>query len=85
MNFTVMTTAQWDRELITYLASERSALCKSEVVRVGRSTAANQTRMSCDEFHMPSIADSSRLRMRRTAFFNPLKSGSFGLLGPFAI
>ena len=80
MNFAVMSTAQWDRELITHLASERSALCKSEVVRIGRTPAANQTGMSCDEFHMLSIAKSSRLRMGRTAFFDPLDSGSFGRL-----
>ena len=80
MNFAVMSTAQWDRELITDLSSEGSALCKSEVVRIGRTPAANQTRMSCDEFHMLSIADSSRLRMGRTAFFDPLDSGSSGRL-----
>src|SRR3974390_813124 len=45
MNFAVMSTAERDRELITYLASERFALCKSEVVRIGRTPAANQTRM----------------------------------------
>ena len=41
MNFPVMSTAQWHRELITHLASKRSALCKSEVVRIGRTPAAN--------------------------------------------
>ena len=70
MNFAVMSTAQWDRELITHLASKCSALCKSEVVRIGRTPTANQTRMSCDEFHMLSIADSTRLRMGKTAFFD---------------
>jgi hypothetical protein len=62
MNFAVMSTAQWHRELITHLSSKRSALCKSEVVRIGRTPAANQAGMSCDEFHMLSIADSSRMR-----------------------
>jgi hypothetical protein len=57
-----MSTAQWHRELITHLSSKRSALCKSEVVRIGRTPAANQAGMSCDEFHMLSIADSSRMR-----------------------
>ena len=41
MDFAVMSTAQWHRELITHLASEGSALCKSEVVRIGRMPAAN--------------------------------------------
>ena len=78
MNFAVMSAAQWDCELITHLSSKCSALCKSEVVRIGRMPAANQTGMSCDEFHMLSIAGSARLRMGRTAFFDPLDSGSSG-------
>jgi hypothetical protein len=36
MDFAVVSTAQRDGELITYLASKCSALCKSEVVRIGR-------------------------------------------------
>ena len=78
MNFAVMSTAQWNRELITHLASQCSALCKSEVVRIGRTPTANQTGMSCDEFHMFSIADSTRLRMDGTAFFDLLDGGSPG-------
>jgi hypothetical protein len=78
MNFAVMSTAQWHRELITHLASKRSALCKSEVVRISRMPAANQTRMSCDKFNMLSIAGSTRLSMGRTAFFDHLDSGSSG-------
>ena len=73
MNFAVMPAAQGDRELITHPSSECSALRKSEVVRIGRTPAANQAGMSCDEFHMLAIANSSRLRMRRTAFFDPLE------------
>ena len=42
MNFAVMPAAQGDRELITHLSSKCSALCKSEVVRIGRTPAANQ-------------------------------------------
>jgi len=71
MNFAVMATAQRDRELITHLASKCSALCKSDVVRLGRTPAANQTRMFCHEFNMLSIAGPARLRMGRTAFFDP--------------
>jgi hypothetical protein len=78
MNFAVMSTAQGDRKLITHLSSEGSALCKSEVVRIGRTPAANQTRMSCDEFNMLSIAGPTRLRMGRTAFFDHIDSGSSG-------
>jgi len=66
MNFAVMSTAQGDRELITHLASEGSASCKSEVV------SANQAGMSGDEFHMLPIADSSRLRITRSALFDRL-------------
>jgi len=85
MNFAVMPAAQRDRELITHPASEGSALRKSEVVRIGRLPTANQTGMSCDEFHMLSIADSTWLRMGRTAFFDLLDSGSSGRLESFSL
>jgi hypothetical protein len=76
-----MMSAQWDRELITHLSSKCPALCKSEVVRIGRTPAADQARLSRDEFHMLSIADSTRLRSGRTAFFDPIDSGSSGRKG----
>ena len=41
VNFTVMSTAQWDREFITHLSPERSALGESQVVGIGRTPAAN--------------------------------------------
>jgi hypothetical protein len=85
MNFAVMPAAQGHRELITYPSSECSALCKSEVVRIGRTPAANQTRMSCDEFHVLSIADSSRLWVTKTARFDLFDSGSFSRLRSFPL
>jgi len=81
MNFAVVSTAQRHRELITRLASKCSALCKSEVVRIGGTPTANQTRMFCDEFHMLSIAESSRLRVGKTALFDR----SFGRLRSFLV
>ena len=62
MKFTMMSTAQGHGELITHLSSKCSALCKSEVVRIGRTPAANQTRLSRDEYYVLSIANSTRLR-----------------------
>ena len=85
MNIAVMSSAQWHRELITHVASKRSALSKSEVVRIGRTPTANQTRMSCDEFHVLSIADSSRLRVGKTARFDLFDNGSSGRLRSFAL
>jgi hypothetical protein len=85
VNFAVMSTAQRDRELITHLAPKSSALCKSEVVRIGRTPTANQTGMSCDEFHMISIAGSTRLRMGRTALFDHLDCGNSGRLRSFLV
>jgi hypothetical protein len=85
MNFAVMSTAQGDRELITDLASKRSPLCKSEAVRIGRTPTANQTRVSCDEFHVLSIADSSRLKMGGTARFDLFDSGSSSRLWSFPL
>ena len=69
MQFAVMSTAQWDRELITHLSSKCSALCKSEVVRIGRTPTANQTGMSCDEFHMLSIAEFDAAQDGQDRFF----------------
>jgi hypothetical protein len=83
MDFAVMSTAQGDRELVTHLASKRSALCKSEVVRIGWTPAANQTRMSCDELHVLSIADSSRLRVNKIARFDIFDIGSSSRLRSF--
>ena len=85
MQFAMMSTAQWDRELITHLSSKCSALCKSEMVRIGRTPAANQARLSRDEFHVLSIADSTRLRTGSTAFFDPLDSGSSDRLRSFRL
>ena len=85
MNFAVMPAAQRDRELITHPPSKCSGLRKSEVVRVGRTPAANQAGMSCHEFHMLSIADSPRLRTRRTTFVDPLDRGSLRPLGPLPL
>src|SRR6516164_10976831 len=83
MNLPVMQAAEWYRELITHLSSECAALRKSEVVRIARTATANQTRMSCDEFHMLSIADSSRLGVGKTARFDLFDSGGFSRLRSF--
>jgi hypothetical protein len=40
MNFTVMSTAQWDCELVAHLAPKCAALGKAQVVRIGRMPAA---------------------------------------------
>jgi hypothetical protein len=85
MYFAVMCAAQRDRELITHLSSECSALCKSKVVMIGRPPAANQTRMSGDKFQMLSISDSTRLRAGKTALFDPLNSGNFDRFRSFLV
>ena len=85
MHFAMVATAQWDRELITHPSSKCSALCKSQVMGIGRTPAANQARLSRDEFRMLSIADSTRLRTGRTAFFDLLDSGSSGRIRSFPL
>lgn len=42
MNLTVMSTAQWDRELIAHLAPERWVLCEAKVMSIRGLPAANQ-------------------------------------------
>jgi hypothetical protein len=59
MKLAVMSTAQWDCELITHLSSKCSALCKSEVVRIGRMPTTNQTGCPATNFTC------SRSRARR--------------------
>ena len=60
-----------------------SVLCKSEVVRIGRTPAANQTRMSCDEFEVFDCGPS--LRVGKTARFDLFDNGSSGHLRSFAL
>jgi hypothetical protein len=43
MHFAMMSAAEWDRELVAHLAAKRRRLRKSQVVGIGRTTAADQT------------------------------------------
>jgi hypothetical protein len=42
MHLAMMTTAEWDRELIANLSAQSRGLCKPEMMRIGGTPAANQ-------------------------------------------
>jgi hypothetical protein len=45
MHFAMMSAAERDRKLIADLAAKRSPLRKAQVMGIGRTTAADQTRL----------------------------------------
>jgi hypothetical protein len=63
MNFTVMSATEWYCKFVAYLAPERAALSKSQMVCIGRAPAANQAGSPRNELHVLSVADPSRFKM----------------------
>src|SRR5258706_4999514 len=55
MEFTVVSTAEWDRELIADFAPKRAALRELKMMRVRRAAAAGQARLSAHELQMVPI------------------------------
>jgi hypothetical protein len=68
----MVSPAQWDRELIAYLAAECTALRNSEVVGVRWLSPANQARVLGDSLDVIPVANPPRLRQGQRAFINPL-------------
>ena len=66
----VMGPAQRDRELIADLAPHCAGLGESKMVRVSGASAANQTRLRCNELEMALIAMPTRLADRELAFLD---------------
>ena len=42
MDLAMMTTAEWDRELIANFSAQSRGLCKTEMMRIGGTATANQ-------------------------------------------
>src|SRR6266849_4917686 len=55
MEFTVVSTAEWDRELIADFAPKRAALRELKMMRVRRAAAAGQAGLGAHELQMVSI------------------------------
>jgi hypothetical protein len=70
MNFTMVTTAQWDGKFVAHFASERPALRKAHVVGIRWLPAANQARLIGNEADMIAVADSPRFRKCKYALVN---------------
>ena len=52
MQFAVMSSAQWDGELVADFAAEGSILCKAQMVGIARLPSADETRLRGDEFEV---------------------------------
>ena len=52
MQLSMVDAANWHEELIAHSAPERARLCESEVMRIGRQTAADET---CLSQHVPPV------------------------------
>jgi hypothetical protein len=73
-----MGPAQRDRELVADLASHRARLGEPKIVGIRGASAANQTRLRCDELEVAFIAMPARLADRKLAFLDSCES-SVGL------
>jgi hypothetical protein len=62
MQCPMMAAAKWHRELVTYSASHGAVLCKSDVMGVSRTTAAEQTRLGRHVLDVIPIPDATWFR-----------------------
>jgi len=72
--------AQWDSELIAYLASERWVLDISQMMGIRGLSTANQTGLLGNRFQVESVASTARLWESQQALVNHL--GSRPILWP---
>jgi hypothetical protein len=64
MEFTMVSAAEWHRELIADFAPKRAALRELKMMRVRRATAAGEARLSAHELQMVPIAQPKWLGQR---------------------
>jgi hypothetical protein len=62
MHLAVMSPAQWDSKFIADLAAQRRGLRKSQVMGIGRLTAADQTNLLGHRFNVLAIANAALRR-----------------------
>jgi hypothetical protein len=61
MNFSMMPTTERHRELVAYLAAQRAALSKTQVMRVRRNSATDQAGLLRNKSDMLAVPNSARL------------------------
>jgi hypothetical protein len=71
MDLAMVSSAQWDGELVTHLAAERRVLREAQVMGVRGSAAANQARLLGNEPDVIPVANPARLRQRQHAYRPP--------------
>ena len=71
----MMASAKGYRELIADLASERRSLNESEMMRIRRTAAADQTRLFGDEFDVKLVTQAPRLWMRQSTLVDTIANG----------
>ena len=62
MDLTMVSSTQWDNELIADFASERTTLCEAEVVGVTGASVAKHTRVLRDKHDMIPVMNPARRR-----------------------
>ena len=60
MELTVVSPAQWHHELIAHLATERTRLRKTQMMRIRRTPTANQAGLFDDMPDMAAVTNASR-------------------------
>src|ERR1700679_1376691 len=68
MDLAMMAAAQRHRELVADLAAERTRLCKTQMMRVGRRAATDQAGLLHHEAKVLAVAKATRLRVVQFAF-----------------
>ena len=81
MHRAVMSATEWDREFIADLAAEGTGLRESEVVRVSRLAAAQETRLLGDVAQVLPVAITTRRSDREDALVDALRLTGVGAFG----
>ena len=72
MDFSMMSSAKRDRELVADLAAERWTLREAQVMGIARSSPADEARMLCYISEMVAITKPARLRQGQSPFVDDL-------------
>jgi hypothetical protein len=75
MELAVVATAEWDREFVAHLASERPVLSKAQVVSVRRAASTEEAGLLGDELNVALIPHPARLWEGEAALID---AGSLG-------
>ena len=80
VNLTMVAAAERHRELIAHLPAQRTSLGKAQMMRIGRTAAANQARLLRHESDVLPVTNAPRLGEGEHSFIdsgrgNPSRSG----------